>query len=134
MQGYPQPTITWKLGGQNATTSNKPHKYEIEQTVSTGPPFVVESNLTIKTLWSEDSGNVTCVAVVTTNEEKPLINQRTFYLSFVGEFVLSLKPRLHKPLNQVGIRVKLIWVGVDTPNLDSNPGYPTHIWRWDDSG
>ena len=28
----------------------------------------------------------------------------------------------------------LIQVGVDTPNPDSNLGYPTHIWRWVEMG
>ena len=80
----------WKHNGQNVTTTYKPHKYRIEQTVSTGPPFIVESNLTITTLRSEDSGEVTCVAEVTTNEGETLEDQRTSHLSFLGEFVLSV--------------------------------------------
>ena len=88
VQGYPQPTITWNHDGVDATT--KPNEYRIEEIVSTGPPFIVESNLTIMALQSEDSGNLTCVAVVTTNEGKNLEDRRTSYVSILGEFVLSV--------------------------------------------
>ena len=92
VQGYPQPTITWNHDGRDATS--KPDKYRIEQTVSTGPPFIVESNLTITTLRSEDSGNVKCVATVRTNEGEMLEDQKISQLSFLGEFVLSKSMRI----------------------------------------
>ena len=87
VQGYPQPTIAWNHDGRDATS--KPDKYRIEQIVSTGPPFIVESNLTITALRSEDSGNVECGATVRTNEGEILEDQKISQLSFLGEFVLS---------------------------------------------
>ena len=47
-------------------------------------PFVVESTLTILDLSSQDSGNVTCVAMVTTDEGESLVEQRTSHLSVLG--------------------------------------------------
>ena len=50
------------------------------------------------------------------------------WMSTGGVTFCTHKPRLHKLLTRVGIRgwgwVKLNWVGVDTPNPDSNLGQP----------
>ena len=81
VQGYPHPTITWYHDGQS--TSN-PNKYRMVQTVSGGAPFIVESTLTILDLSSLDSGNVTCVAMVTTDGGESYVEQRTSHLSVLG--------------------------------------------------
>ena len=69
------------------TDSPRATKYSNQETMISEDPFIVESTLTIIDLHSSDSGNVTCVAMVTTNEGRSYTDERTFQLSVLGEFV-----------------------------------------------
>ena len=83
VKGYPQPAITWSHNGRDAATDRD--KYRIHPTMSDDPPFIIESTLSIMDLSSSDSGNVICVATVTTEEGQSDRNQMMFQLSVLGE-------------------------------------------------
>ena len=85
VKGYPQPTIVWYHNDVN--TVNSPNKYTVQESVSDEAPFIVASTLEIINLSSHDSGNVTCVAMVTTFEGESYVEQKTSQLSVLGELV-----------------------------------------------
>ena len=87
VMGHPRPTFRWKLDGVFISHSPRAIKYSPGENVIAEDPFVVESTLAITDLHSSDSGNVTCVAMVTTNDGQSYEDERTFQLSVLGEFV-----------------------------------------------
>ena len=87
MKGYPLPTITWYHNGREvADTSDK---YRVGQpivrNITIDSPFVVERTLTVMNLTNYDSGNVTCVAMVTAEEGVSYVESSAAQLSVLGE-------------------------------------------------
>lgn len=85
VRGYPQPTIMWYHSGRNVAHTINRNKYRTDSETTNDAPFVVESTLTIMDLTSEDSGEVSCVAMVTPDDGEPHESPRTSQLSVLGE-------------------------------------------------